>query len=555
MSGGPDESAGGRLLARTTELDLGRPRDRLTALVCCDAARWLAWPGELPAASERERELLAAAAPADGVLGASLGVRRALAAGVSGAAALAQIDDLPRGYPLKSRWLHTRQALAGGDAATWQQARRDLLRRLHEEGLPPSETLPALLGELDLDRWRAEARLQDVAAEHLRGHLPPEPSTTHREPPAVLAAAAAGRALLLLGREVSGAKLLHAAVRATRDGPGSPRAQLFSRPVPEAAVWLRQATEAVARAPGAWDGLRHQTVSALLALVIRHRSPVLLAEGLDPLPLHFERPDAAAAVWCLAALAHLVCGDGWEGHHWYRQGLRQARRQPRGAAIAEAWQAAVRWVEQTHDRPSAEHLAELSPLLRSSQRLQLLAALARLQARLGDRDGGWTTLAAAWQEAAHQEPTERVAVLAAVGGTLLSWQQTAAGLRLLLQVVDTTATASPPLPLDPMAVTGDASEVTARLLTRLAGPVAVESLLAITAPLVANGCHELAAAAHSAAARAVDALEAPPRQRTALALARQVSDAIDPDLAADLAAAVVAEEERIRERLRVDEPR
>jgi len=154
-----------QLLAEAQARPLEQPVNRLEALLLVDAARWVAWPQPAAGADELEARI-AAQPPSDGdsapgrLLRLDLAAREASAHGSLSQAADA-LNALPSGYSVKSLWLRWRETFGRHRrAALWDRTRSALAEAAAADGVPASETLAALLGTLDLPRWRAQTRLQ-----------------------------------------------------------------------------------------------------------------------------------------------------------------------------------------------------------------------------------------------------------------------------------------------------------------------------------------------------------------------------------------------------------
>ncbi len=561
----PPQATPQRLLERSAAVDGDDPRHRLDALICCDAARWLAWPDRWPEGAAREQAVVAAAGRATGEGPAAELLRASVAARVAirqatpdqpGEAA-ALIRALPAGYPLKSRWQHWRElALRTGSRAVWQDARRELQAELTSRGVPPSETLPALMGQLDLGRWRSDERLAAAlrasASEHLTAAAAELTEGTIRR----AVTAAVGRAQVLLGAETDGAQRLHqvAADLPVRSAPAATR--LFSRPVPEAATWLRSAVERASLAQhAARDAVLQHAVIALFGFAARHRAGHVLSEALDPLPVRFERSDVTAYVLTAGALAWSICGCTWQAQDYVTGGLRLAARAPRRPLTVEAALNAAMWLAASPDLDAGELLREAVSRITGTGHLILSAELARLDLLAGDHDRAWEALNAVYRMGHLQRPDARPVVVMAVAGALLAGGHTAAGLDLIRRGLALDGRSSSLPARLALTATDDAPVRTDLLHSLRHDELGAEPAAAALHALQRAGETRLAEAAVEAAAQAVRRMSEPlPRLHAWLALSRHAVRATDHALNADVELAVSEEAERLLERFRADEP-
>lgn len=562
---GPSPITAVDILAYARARPRGTARDLLAALCCVDAARWTAFPETLAGADALEAELLATGlAPSDDgpgqLLAHTLAARRAIRAADRQAgydAAAEVLGSLPSGYPFKSRWLHWRDLfVATGRCEAWQSVRRRLAAELQAGGVPPSETLPALLGRLDLRRWRTETRLSARMEEQLlaavEAALPLLPGDAARRS----YRAAAGRELVRLGDEARGAELLHSSVEDLRTHWSRP-GRLFSRPAPEAALWARSAIErASASRLAGREGLVHHAVLTLCHLARRHRAEHLLREALDPVPHRFARHDVAAHVLLEGALAWLCCGNRWRGHEWFLTGLRQLGRQPSGPMAGEAGLRAVEWAALSGEESALASAGETARRLSGPASLEVLAEVARVRSLFGDDDGAWEQLGGVFRLALSPRGESPARALLACGSTLLAWGLTGSGLSLIREALAAGQPLALRLPAGPGGDTVDPDEA-ARLLRELLGAGMVRHEPAATAMrmLCARGQQSLAVAAWEAANAAIERLDAGgSRLRASILVARNLAAGISVDLRADVDQALADEAAAILERLRIDDP-
>lgn len=563
LPGGGTASLAQLLNDRARAIGGGSPRERIDQLIVLDAARWHAWPHDLPAARDLETAQLAAPPPtgdgaAERLLRASLAVRAALREPNEFDSVAATIDALPPGYPNKSLWLHWRDLLLrGGDPHRWNAVRRRLTQQVQQQGVPPSECLPVLLQQLDLTRWRAEGRLLELARDRLQARIEELQSQILSDSPRLVFQAAGGRYLLALGAETAGAEAIHATTEAAALVTTPRAARLFSRPAPEAAIWLSRAIErAELIDDDARDGILHHAIGALLALVLRHRMEHVLREALSPLPVRFSRPDVTAGILLYGARAWLACGDQWESHEWFLGGIRLAHRYPRNPLILEAAWNAARWVEATRDAGAFETLRELAQRMVGAPQLVLQAEIAGLQGLVRDKERGWEQLTLAYRQANGLHPETQPQVVLSIAATLLAWGYDHLAWALLQRVVEPYAEGTFRLPGNLLRAGGEAAEERDKLIASLRERTAKPDHLAAMVRLLARqGETAMARLAHEAAERSIDALDDPTRRlHAALNLARRVSEGIDIDLRARLELAVADEASDILERLRIDDP-
>lgn len=551
------------LLERARQAAAGSAAQRLDGLVCCDAARWLTWPGECPAATAVETELLErgpASAP-NAALTASVAARTAIAVArpEDFTALAAQLEALPAGYPVKSLWLHWRDLLiATGRYDRWDDARRRLRQRVQRDGLPPSETIPALLGRLNLRRWRAETRLQASARaafeERLDGLLARAPNDATRW----VHTAAAGSLLVMLGDPDRGAALVHqAADEAPVAGVPQPT-RLFSRPAPEAAIWLRRAVERASIVDhSARDGLLQHTLLALLHLAGALHARHVLREALDPLPVRFQRPDVTALVLVHGAHAWLSCGEQWTGHEWLIAGLRTVGRFPNSPLATATIEQTARWIERTRDTLGFDGLRDLLGRLDGVIQLRAEAELAGLTRLLGTEHQAWDRLGHAYRLAQSLNVDEQAAVVVTVADVLLGWDHHASGFELLRRAIDAEATPKQGrLPSNLASGERDAAEELASLTAVLRDhPLRLDAATRAIKVLLRREQTELAGEALQAALETSDALvDAMRRSRAELAIARQVAEGYNSVLAGNVARVTADEATAVMERLRIDDP-
>lgn len=544
------------LLERAAAVDADGAVAKLNALLCVDAARWLAWPEALPAADPLESRLLGSAvawaqgdsAAAD-VLRRDLNARVAVAAaspdhGVEGA--VARLAELPAGYAVKSTWLRWRQLLLTCGRRDQYEALRRRLAEQCQHTVPPSETLPVLLGRLALTRRRAEHRLAQEACQRLAPLLTPAGGAGFDDVQRGFQASA-GRWLLRLGDELAGGQLLYRASDGLRPAEPVLAGQLFSKPAPPAALWLRQGLDrTVTASSAARDTLLHHTVGALLDLATRYRLPHLLRETLEPLTVRFARPDLTALVLTSGAVAWLSCGERWQGAEWLGEGLRVALRQCKAPLAVEAGLAVGGWVARTGDARALTGLRELAGRVVGSGKLALDLELARLESLRSP--GGAGGLNALYPQVLARLQQGDVEPLRQYAGALLGCGQRASGLRLARAALD-PSTSVPPVPGG-----GDVEQEEAAWQERLAQPLQVETAAPLVRVLLEGRETALARELlHAAASAVMSQREVNANRRGALVLVRRAAEGLDLELAAALDAAVADEALRVRERLRVDD--
>jgi hypothetical protein len=550
------------LLDRARALDRADPRRLLDALCVLDAARWLAWPEPCAAADGLETELLAAVegltgeGAAQAVLAADLAARRAASAGA--AEGLAAIEALPAGYSLKSTWLRWREyALASGRLDLWEPARRAVAMAVAEQGVPPSETLPALLGRLDVARWRAQQRALRSVRAAFADLLTSPPPQFGGEGTRRGYQAAAGRWLVAAGYEAAGAALVFAAVDGLPLTGAARPPRLFSRPAPEAAVWLRRAIEQLTLVRDeARETLLQQAACALLTLARRHRAPHLLAEPLQRLPLRFGRSDVTALVLAAGAAAWLACGEPAQAHDWQDSALRLLQRHPRGPLAPEAAWHLIDCAEQSGDLARLEPLGALVSRWSGDPRLLTAIELARARGLARPEQPPFEQLGACWRMARSRHFEGEPEPSLACAGSLLAWGRGGLGLRLLRLSLDLPQDGPNGLPTHLADEPADA--VVERLLLRQRlgqGFHRAATAAATLKALLREGECAVAEAVVAAAAPLVSAIEDPAgRFRAALSLVRAAGEAAGADLAARVETAAGEEAGRITERLRVDDP-
>ncbi len=537
----------------------------LDALICCDAARWVCWPSPCPAARDLEGQLLGRALPLSGASGAglaaSVAVRRALLTAQAGDwdAVAAQLASLPAGYPAKSLWLHWRDLLhATGRIEHWDSVRQRLRLQVQRDGLPPSETIPALLGRLDLRRWRAETRLLGRAREAFESRLDGLLARALNDATRWVHTAAAGSLLVMLGAPDRGANLVYEATE-TAPVAGVPQpTRLFSRPAPEAAIWLRRALERAAMVDhSARDGLLQHALLALLHLAGSQRVRHVLREALDPLPVRFQRPDLTALVLSHGAHAWLSCGEQWTGHEWLIAGLRTVGRFPNSPLAAATIEQTARWIERCRDSLSYELLRDLLPRFEGVIQLRAETEVAGLTRLFGTEHQAWDRLGHAYRLAQDLGVEDQAAVVISVADLLLGWGHAASGYELLSRAIDADeAPKQGRLPSNLAAGDRDVEAERARLATVLRShPLRLEGVTRSIKVLLHRAQTDLAGEALDAAFEGVDALADPMRRsRCELAIARQTAEGYDTELAADIAKAVADEAIAVAERLRIDDP-
>lgn len=554
------------LLGRAQQLPTDQPLTCLQALLLVDSARWLAWPQPVPAAAELEQRLMAAAPDSDStppgqLLSLDLAARRQARSGT-----LDQVTEalgaLPDGYATKSLWLRWREALGRHQRpALWDRVRHELSEAIGEHSVPPSETLAALLGEIDLPRWRAQNRLQADALDLLRPHLlalPPGLDDNTRR----VYLATAGRALLELGDEVAGAKRLHAAGEGLPLSSPAARGRLFSRPSPDAAVWLRQAVDRAQRIDGEpRETLLLNALCGLIHVSLRHTAGHLLAETLDPRPVRFDRADATALVLAQGASAWLFCEVPERPDEWAGAARKLALRHPRSPLIGQAVCALSAYQDRLCQGPGG--LNEVAAKLAGDAKLQVSIELARLrassitfdQSRLDDpsavRDSAYQALASLYRLAKTRHQAGAVRPAAAIAGALADIGRRAEGLALFAILLDTGTAALPAgLPTDE-----DVTAARGALLARLdSGPELPRQSAPLLWSLAQHGEPALAGAMLRRTVR--EGWPADPWQRfgAALSLAQAVGEGCDPGLPAAVERAAREESQRVIERLRVDDP-
>jgi hypothetical protein len=534
------------LLARARALDGAGAAARLQALACVDAARWYAWPHDLPAAEALEAQLLASAAtpapdaPLAALWRADVAARRAPDEQA--------LRALPAGYPLKSLWLRWRAlALASGRRDLWNSVRRRLTEQAQQQHLPPSETLPALLGRLDLARWRAEGRVAADVRAALAGCLDPLPRLPGDEVRRGYLAAG-GRWLVALGDDVRGARWLYEAAEGVAGGRTRRAPGLFSRPAPEAAIWLRRALDELTTARGgAHDALLHQAIVALLEVAARGRLHHVLVEALGPLRIALDRPDITAVVLLHGALAWHACGDEAQARSWLADGLKLLGRAPRSPLLLEAVRLVGWWVERHADEHSAEAIRRLAPRLSEPSRLLVSIEAARLTGCWGAHPD-WQALGAAERQARDRLRDGDAEPLLACAGALFTWGKVGAGLALVRAGLDPGPTAADP------ATDADAADAQAGLAARCAQPLRADTAAAALGVLLRGG---QTSTARLLATRTLADLAADPeplsRLKAMLHLARRTGEGLDAALGAAVDLAVAEEAARITERLRVDD--
>lgn len=559
--GGAERPSPRQLLGRAQGLAGESPRQCLEALFCVDAARWLAWPADVPEARELEHQLLeraeavvAAVGPAE-ALERSIAVRRAVhnAGPEQVDEGLRALGALPPGYSFKSAWLHWRDfLLATGQLHRWHAVRQTLRSSLQKHGVPLSETLPVLLGRIDVSRWRAERRLAATATTDVHELLERLEHLLTNQTAVRTYRAAAGHSLVLLGDEARGAAEIHRAVEGLPQA-GLQATKLFTRPTPEAGVWLRRAAElAAATSDPVGASILRYAATALFALAARHRARHLLEEAIEGLPIRFERPDVSALVLTEGALAWLSCGDRWVGDEWLTNGLRLAARHRRAPLVREVLTNVCRWVERTADRAVLGTLIELVSRLPDSLRLDLEPHLACLYAAFGDRHLGWELLGSTYRRIRNAQPGRGIDAAVACVGALLAWGHDAVALALLRRIVGCGAEPSR-WPANLAGSAADPGGEGAALRTLLAEqPCDPRATAAAIEVLLRSGHTDLAEAMHDAAQRA--ALASVDPLGAGLDVARRTSLGIDHDLCADVEEAVANEIADILERLRVDDP-
>ena len=551
------------LLERARQVNVSSSAQLLDGLVCCDAARWLAWPADSPAALSVQAELLGRVEtpPGKPAVAASVAIRSALTSPetVDFEAVAEQLQMLPSGYPVKSLWLHWRDLMtATGRTDRWDDLRRLLRQRVQQDGLPPSETIPALLGRLHLRRWRAETRLQASARQALEARTEGLLARAVNDATRWVHTAAVGSLLVMLGDPDRGAMLVHqAAEQAPVAGVPQPT-RLFSRPAPEAAIWLRRALERASIVDhAARDGLLQHTLLALLHLAGTQRVRHVLREALDPLPVRFHRPDVTALVLVHGAHAWLSCGEQWTGHEWLVAGLRTIGRFPNSPLAVATIEQTARWVERTRDSLGFDGLRDLLGRLEGVIELRAEAELAGLTRLLSTDHQAWDRLGHAYRLAQGLPTDDQAAVVVSVADVLLGWGHEASGCELLRRAID--AEESPKqgrLPSNLAAGGRDAAAERAHLAEVLQDhPLRLDAATRAIRVLLRSGQTELATIALQAALESSDALTDPMRRsRAELAIARQVAEGFDAGLAGDVARTVSDEATGVIERLRIDDP-
>lgn len=537
----------------------------LDALVCCDAARWVCWPAPCPAASELEAQLLTLPLPSPGPAGAALAASLVARRGVRDAGPddwdrlAAELADLPAGYPMKSRWLHWRDLLvATGRIDQWEPTRQRLRAQLQREGLPPSETIPALLGRLDLRRWRAENRLLARARGAFEERLDGLVARALNDATRWVHSAAAGSLLVMLGAPDRGAAMVYEATEAAPVAGVPQPTRLFSRPAPEAGIWLRRALERAAMVDhSARDGLLQHAMLALLHLAGSQRIRHVLREALEPLPVRFQRPDLTALVLCHGAHAWLSVGEQWTGHEWLIAGLRTVGRFPGSPLAATTIEQVARWIERCRDILSYELLRDLLPRFDGVIQLRAEAEVAGLTRLLSNEHDAWERLGHAYRLAQNLGVDDQAAVVVSVADMLLGWGHPASGLALLSRAIDADeAPKQGRLPNNLAAGERDVQAEEAKLAAVISEqPLRLEATTRTVKVLLRHGRTDLADVARVAALSAIDEVTDPMRRsRYELALARQTAEGYDTELAADIAHAVSEEAIAVMERLRIDDP-
>jgi len=534
----------------------------LDALVCCDAARWVSWPEPCPAAGDLEAELLATAALHSApLLTASAAVRQALreAGQDDWDRIAAQLESLPAGYPMKSRWLHWRDLLiATGRRDQWEPTRHRLRVRLQREGLPPSETIPALLDRLDLRRWRAENRLLATAREAFEARIDGLLNRALNEATRWVHTAACGSLLVMLGSPDRGATLVYEATEAAPVAGVPQPTRLFSRPAPEAAIWLRRALERAAMVDhSARDGLLQHALLALLHLAGSQRVRHVLREALDPLPVRFQRPDLTALVLCHGAHAWLSCGEQWTGHEWLIAGLRTTGRFPNSPLALASIEQAARWVARCRDGLTYELLRDLLPRFDGVIQLRAEAEVAGLTRLLASEHEAWERLGHAYRLAQNLAVDDQAAAVITVADMLLGWGHPSSGFALLSRALDADeAPKQGRLPSNLASGDRELDAERARLRTVIREqPLRLDAVTRAVKVLLHRGQTEVAGEALAAALECSDDLTDPMRRsRAELSIARQTAEGYDSELAANIAKAVADEAIGVTERLRIDDP-
>lgn len=559
-----DRPEPGHLLERARMVDQTTSRRRLQALFCVDAARWLAWPKELPAARELATELLrrpdpsdlASGSPAAAMLRHSLKLRADLSAGRHDDA-VAALQDLPTGYPHKSRWVHWRDlVLATGDREAWAHTRRALAAELTAQGLPLSESLPVLMGRVEVPHWRAEGRLAARAADELAALLQAAEELGALGPHRRVVLASVGLGLVRLDRETAGGEVLHRAVADLPRHSLGGGARLFSRPAPEAAVWVRRAIDHALDAeaePDLLDALLYRSHLALFRIAAAHRLPHVLVETAEPLPEPLARTEAGPALLTAGALAWLYCGESWTGHSWLLSGLRRVPRFRDTPPAAEALRNVVEWVDRTIDLTVFGVLVEQTRRMTGRARYELGAEVARLHARVGYRDLGWEQLTGVYRRLRSEHRETRARGAARCASTLLSWDHAAVALSLLRGIL-VGDESTEELPTNLASNAGSVESEQTRLKQQLAEPCDPAAAAATAEVLLHHGLTDLAHAAYDSAHAALLRSERPGERLVQMgSLANHIANAIDWQFRRDLQLAVEAEAADLLERLRVDE--
>jgi hypothetical protein len=366
----------------------------------------------------------------------------------------------------------------------------------------------------------------------------------------------AGRYLLMLGDETHGARLVH---RAAQDMPvpgATHSARLYSRPAPEAALWLRQAIDRASRYGGEGrDAVLQQATCALLALAGRHHARHVLRETLEPLTVRFNRPDVTALVLVTGAPAWLACGERWQGQDWLLAGLRLAGRHLRTPLALETLLQATRWLDRVPDEAVTGMLAGYAEKLTQDGRVALGAALARLAGQRGHQEAAWTRLAGLYRLARSRHHEGHAEPVLACAEALLAWGQAAPGLGLVRRALN-PGEGGTKLPAQLGGTGTSVEEERAALLAVIdKGLRAAEPGVDAVRVLLRRGETGLAITLHAAVRELVDAEEDPRTGiRLALLLARRVAEGIDLPLRGQVEAAVEEEAAMILERLRVDDP-
>ena len=553
-----------QLLTWARERPLDHPVGCLEALLLLDSARWIAWPQPATGVDEFEAHI-AANAPARSdtapgrLLALDLAARAAAREGSLEQAAEA-LNALPSGYAIKSLWLRWRQTLGRHRrAALWDRTRGALVEAVAADGVPASETLAALAGELDLPRWRAQARLQAEAVQRLGEAWAPPPGRPN-DPARRVQQAAAGRWLLMLGDEEGGARRLHAATDGLPLVSPTPRGRLFSRPAPDSAAWLRKAVDLAQRLDGGpREALLLSALRALIALAHRHCAGHLLAETLDPQPVRFDQPDATALVLAEGASAWLFCGEHERQGEWWRAAHKLTLRHAKAPLTADAVRALAALDQRLGTSPDA--LQEVVGRLAADGKLELSVELARVRAlsygfghSSWDRDAvmaaSGQALAGLYRLAKTRHHAGNARAVAAIAGALCDLGQRAAGLTLFACLLASSEGLPASLP-----EADDEAAARAELAEQIG--TADGTGRQVPAMLWSLALHGEPALANALLQRATEA-DGPPNPTPpglrATTLAQALAEGCDPGLPAAVDLAVREESQRVIERLRIDDP-